>query len=188
MPLHSHNATSHDAEDPRPAEALGLLELLAEDFATYGRDLSQPGLWALVSHRIGQRAAVLDGRLARALGSAVHGLLTTGIDWLWAIHLPKSVQVGRRVRLSADGCMFLAARSIGDDVRIRHDTTFGPVRAAESTSLPVIENDADIGSGVCVLGAVTVGRGATIAANSVVVSSVPPRATALGVPARTVSA
>jgi serine acetyltransferase len=48
----------------------------------------------------------------------------------------------------------------------------------------VIEDGADIGSGVCVLGGVTVGKDAFIGANSVVLKSVPAQTTVLGVPAR----
>ena len=52
--------------------------------------------------------------------------------------------------------------------------------------LPVIEDRADLGCGVCVLGAVTVGHDAVIGANSVVVKDVPPHAVAVGVPARVI--
>jgi serine O-acetyltransferase len=83
--------------------------------------------------------------------------------------------------------MVLTARSIGNDVHIRHDTTFGPVRAGDD-ALPVIQDRADIGSGVCVLGEITVGHDAMVGANSVVMKSVPPRAMVLGVPARIVPA
>jgi GT2 family glycosyltransferase/serine acetyltransferase len=174
--------------DTRSAEQLGLLELLGEDFATYERDLSQPGLWAIAAHRIGRRVERMPRGARRKALQAAYELMFTGVDWIWGIHLPSSVQVGRRVRLWHSGCMLLTARSIGDDVHIRHATTFGPVRAHDSQSLPTIEDRADIGSGVCVLGAVTVGHDALVGANSVVTKSVPPRTTVLGVPARIVPA
>ena len=50
----------------------------------------------------------------------------------------------------------------------------------------MIEAFADIGSGACILGPVTLGQGAVIGANTVVLQSVPPGATAFGVPARVV--
>jgi GT2 family glycosyltransferase/serine acetyltransferase len=174
--------------DARRADELGLLELLAEDFATHNRDLTQPGLWALVAHRLGRRADAIESSLARRATSAVYELMFTGVDCVWGIHLPRSVEVGRRVRLWHNGCMLLTARSIGNDVHIRHDTTFGPVRGRDAQSLPVIEDRADLGSGVCVLGDVTVGHDAMVGANSVVMKSIPPRTMALGVPARVVPA
>jgi serine O-acetyltransferase len=91
------------------------------------------------------------------------------------------------VRIWHNGSILLNARSIGNDVHIRHDTTFGALRAEDSAdpqSLPVIEDEADIGSGACVLGSVTVGRGAIVGANSVVLKPVPPHTAVLGVPAR----
>lgn len=177
---------SANGADPRSAEELGLLELLTEDFGTYGRDLTQPGLWAIVTHRIGRRAERMAPGVPRKALSTAYGLMFTGVDWIWGIHLPSSVKVGRRVRLWHNGCMLLTARSIGDDVHIRHDTTFGPVRAHEPQALPTIEDRADIGSGVCVLGSVTVGHDAMVGANSVVMKSVPPKSMVLGVPARIV--
>jgi serine O-acetyltransferase len=51
---------------------------------------------------------------------------------------------------------------------------------------PTIERNVRIGTGAKVLGAVTVGRGARIGANSVVIDDVPPGATVVGIPARIV--
>lgn len=174
--------------DRRTSAELGAVELLAEDFATYDRNPLEPGLWAVVAHRLGARAQTAQGRAARWAMNLAYQTMFTGIDWVWGIHLPRTVELGRRVRLWHNGCMLLTARSIGNDVHIRHDTTFGPVRGADGDpkNLPVIEDRADIGSGVCVLGGVNVGHDAVVGANSVVIKPVPPRATVLGVPARTV--
>ena len=119
-----------------------------------------------------------------------------GIDSVWGIHLPRTVELGRRVRIWHNGCMLLTAKSIGDDVTLRHDTTLGPLRAGRQVSaetpaaadaaLPVIEAGADLGSGVAVLGGVRVGRRAVVGANSVILKDVPAEATVLGVPARIV--
>jgi N-acetylglucosaminyl-diphospho-decaprenol L-rhamnosyltransferase len=171
--------------DARSADELGLLELLAEDFATYDRKPLEPGLWSVMTHRLGRRAAsapTVPGRVAVETGYQV---LSTAIDWVWGIHLPRTVTLGRRVRIWHSGCIVLRARAIGDDVHIRHDTTFGPLRADED-ALPVIEDRCDIGSGACVLGDVTVGHDAMVGANSVVLRSVPPGAMVIGVPARIV--
>jgi serine O-acetyltransferase len=95
--------------------------------------------------------------------------------------------MGRRVRIWHNGSILLNARSIGNDVQIRHDTTLGSVRMKDSTrpeELPVIEDGAEIGSGVCILGGVTLGRGAVVGANAVVLQSVPAGKTVFGVPAK----
>jgi len=176
------------ASDTKAADDVGAFELLAEDFATYDHGLLEPGFWAVTAHRLGRRAAEVEAAPTRALLEAAYKLMFTGIDWVWGIHLPRTVDLGRRVRLWHNGCMLLTARAIGNDVHIRHDTTFGPLRGTAGTpqTLPVIEDRADLGSGVCVLGGVRVGHDAVVGANSVVLKNVPPHATVLGVPARIV--
>jgi serine O-acetyltransferase len=185
-------------DETATSEKPSIVKLLAEDFATHDRDLTTPGFWAVATHRIGTRA--LDEsrpRSERAVLDLIYRTLFTGVDRIWGIHLPRTVVLGRRVRLWHNGAMLLAAKSIGNDVHLRHDTTFGPLRDSRHASagrpaevtaseLPVIEDGADLGAGVCVLGGVRVGRGAVVGANSVVLKNVPPGATVLGVPARIV--
>ena len=48
--------------------------------------------------------------------------------------------------------------------------------------VPIIEDDVYIGTGAKVLGPITVGRGATIGANAVVIHDVPAGASVAGVP------
>lgn len=178
-----HGAAPIDARAPQD---VGTLELLAEDFATHDHKLLEPGFLAVAAHRLGSRATTLNGGPQKLALNLAYKVMFTGVDLIWGIHLPRSVELGRRVRLWHNGCMLLTARSIGNDVHIRHDTTFGPLRGADGApeTLPVIEDRADIGSGACVLGAVRVGHDAVIGANSVVMKNVQPHATVLGVPAR----
>jgi serine O-acetyltransferase len=51
---------------------------------------------------------------------------------------------------------------------------------------PTVEDDVVIGAGAAVLGPFTVGRGARVGSNAVVLREVPPGATMVGVPARQV--
>jgi serine O-acetyltransferase len=53
--------------------------------------------------------------------------------------------------------------------------------------VPLIGNDVYIGAGAKILGPVTIGDGAIIGANAVVIDDVPAGATAVGVPARIVA-
>ncbi len=178
------------ASDLRAADEMPLMELLAEDFRTHARDLLSPGFWALAAHRMGtgsERAR--DRGIRRTLG-LTHKVLATTVDWVWGIQIPVSTNVGRRVRIWHFGSMLLNARSIGNDVHLRHATTFGPLRSANADrpeALPVIEDAVDVGSGACVMGAVTIGRDAKVGPNTVVIESVAPRATVFGVPSRVVA-
>jgi serine O-acetyltransferase len=177
------------SRDPRDASELPLRELLAEDFETHERNPLSPGFWAIAVHRLGTRAQQVPLPLLRRPLAGAHLAAATAVDWLWGINVPKTTRLGRRVRIWHLGSLLLNARSIGNDVHIRHDTTFGPVRAADrhrTSALPVIEDGVDVGSGACVVGAVTVGEGAMIGANAVVIEAVPPGATVFGVPARVI--
>jgi serine O-acetyltransferase len=184
-------------DSPASVDRPSTWALVAEDFATHEHDLMSPGFWAVATHRIGTRA--LDEarpRAERAVLDLAYRAMFTGIDWVWGIHLPRTVALGRRVRIWHNGGMVLAAKSIGNDVNLRHDTTFGPLRAERRIApaaatpaddeAPIIDDGADIGSGVCVLGGVRVGRRAVVGANSVVLKNVPADTMVLGVPARIV--
>jgi len=164
-----------------------LRELWAEDFETHDRLWLEPGFWAVAVHRLAVRGQRAQSALLRRPLSLAHQLLSTGVDWMWGIRVPASTQVGRRVRIWHHGSILLNARSIGNDVHIRQDTTLGPVRdrdAQKPDCLPVVEDNVDIGSGACVLGSVHVGKGSFVGANSVVIQEVPPGAIVFGVPAR----
>lgn len=173
-------------KDVREADDVPLPELWAEDFTTHGRTFFEPGFWAVAVHRLGRRAARSRPALVGYPLQLSYRLLATAVDWTWGIKVTASTRLGRRVRIWHNGAVLLDARSIGNDVHIRHDTTFGPLRWDEQKPelLPIIEDGADISSGACVLGGVTVGKDAMVGANTVVLDSVPPGMRAIGVPAK----
>jgi GT2 family glycosyltransferase/serine acetyltransferase len=165
-------------------EGIGLVELLREDFATHDRNLLEPGFWAVAVHRFGNWRMGIRPKVVRAPLTVAYRTLFTGVNWLWGIDIGYNVKLGRRVRLWHHGTMVLSARAIGDDVHIRHNTTFGVARRDQSWKLPIIEDRVDVGVGACVLGDVTVGHDSLIGANAVVVRSCPPHSTVVGIPGR----
>src|SRR5262249_20756061 len=70
----------------------------------------------------------------------------------------------------------------GERIYIEHQVTIG----AEGRQSPILGNDIFIGAGAKILGAVTIGNGARIGANAVVVHDVPPYCTVVGIPAQVV--
>ena len=178
------------APDPRSADELPLWELVCEDFVTYDQRLTEPGFWAVAAHRLGRRCGRIRRKPVRAALHTCHRVLAKGVDLLWGIQISHGTMLGRRVRLWHSGCMQLEARSIGNDVHIRHDTTLGALRVRDTGPLhwPVIEDGVELGAGVSVLGAVRVGHHSFVGANSLVVKHVPPNSMVLGVPARMVPA
>lgn len=74
---------------------------------------------------------------------------------------------------------------IGDNVMMYHGVTLGGVGGEKHTKRhPKVEDDVIIGAGAKVLGPITIGKGAKIGANAVILKSVPPYSTAVGIPAR----
>lgn len=163
---------------------IGFFALLAEDYRTHDRILLEPGFLAVAVHRFGNARMAVGPRLLRAPLSLVYHVLYRLVAWIWGIDLSYTVRLGRRVRIWHHGGMVLGARAIGDDVHIRHNTTFGVLNRRELTGKPIIGNRVDIGVGACILGAVTVGDDAVVGPNSVVLRDVPAGAVFMGVPAR----
>ena len=165
---------------------IGLLALLREDYETFDRRLFEPGLWAIAVHRFGNWRMGLRPKIVRAPFSLLHRFLSAWVELLGGIHLPYTVRLGRRVRIWHHGGMVLHARSIGDDVHIRHCTTFGVATKDRLRAIPTIGDRVDIGCGVAVLGDVTIHHDSLIGANAVVVTDIPPYSTAVGIPAKVI--
>ncbi len=137
-----------------------------------------PGLHAIWLHRIAH--SLWQGRLLflGRLLSHINRLLT-GIE----IH-PGAV-IGRRFFIDHGmGVVIGETAEIGDDVLMYQGVVLGGTSLEKAKRHPTVEDNVVIGTGATVLGPIIVGRGARIGAGSVVVKSVPPGATVVGVPAR----
>ena len=90
--------------------------------------------------------------------------------------------LGRRLMLPhPNGVVIHEDAIVGDDCMIMQQVTVGMIDESE---VPVIGNRVYIGAGAKIIGKLTVGDGARIGANAVVVNDVPSNATAVGIPAR----
>ncbi|MGU8377365.1 serine O-acetyltransferase EpsC [Clostridium perfringens] len=72
---------------------------------------------------------------------------------------------------------------IGDNVTIYHGVTLGGTGKDNGKRHPTIGNNVIIGCGAKILGPISIGDGAKIGANSVVLKNVPKGKTAVGIPA-----
>ena len=159
-----------------------ILDDLRADYRRHGGSLRNPAFWAIATYRFGNWADDLPGPL-RWVGGKVYG-----VSLLW-VEMTSGILFNREVRVGADFHLVHAGNIkihpgavIGDRVGIMHDVTIGTT--PERNGAPVIGNDVFIGAGAKVLGPVKIGDRARIAANSLVVSDVPPDTTAIGVPAK----
>jgi serine O-acetyltransferase len=182
--------------DPRPKAApcpdgsrnatppgIGFRALVAEDYRTHGSEFLSQGFWALFWHRFGNWRMGLP-KLLRIPATIIYRVMFKLAQVLGGIELPYSIPVGRRVKIEHFGGIIISARAIGDDVILRQNTTLGIARLDDLNARPTLGNRVQVGVGAVILGDITVGDGAVIGANAVVVRDVPPGATAMGVPAR----
>ena len=77
---------------------------------------------------------------------------------------------------------------IGDDCTLYHGVTLGGTSWNKGKRHPTLGRNVVIGAGAKILGPILIGDGAKIGSNAVVVRDVPAGATAVGIPARIVTA
>jgi serine O-acetyltransferase len=165
--------------------------------AAFGRDpavrsrleivLCYPGFHAVVFHRLAhglwRRRWYLLGRFISAVGRFL-----TGIE----IHPGAVIGSGFFIDHGM-GVVIGETSVVGNDVTLYHDVTLGGISPAEDSGSqvdckrhPTLHDDVIVGSGTQILGPITVGRGARVGANSVVLKDVAPGATMVGIPAKPV--
>jgi len=159
-----------------------LFQDLKSDFRRHGSSLRNLAFWAVATYRFGVWANTLPDPF-RWLGGKIYGALSLWVEIATGISLNREARIGKGLHLVHAGNIKVHPSAIiGDRVGIMQDVTIGTGGDREGT--PVIGNDVFIGAGAKVLGAVSVGDRARIAANSLVITNVPPDTTAIGVPAK----
>ena len=105
--------------------------------------------------------------------------------WLTGIEIHPGATIGRRVFIDHGmGVVIGETAVIGDDCTLYHGVTLGGTSSNKGKRHPTLEQGVVIGAGAKVLGPITIGKGAKIGSNAVVVKDVPENATAVGIPAR----
>jgi serine O-acetyltransferase len=140
-----------------------------------------PGIRSMFFYRIGHFLWNLRlfflGRLFTEIGRFL-----TGIE----IH--PAAKIGRGLMIDHGmGAVIGQTTVIGDDVLIYQGVTLGGTDLGPGKRHPTIENHVVIGAGAKVLGDIRIGENSRIGANSVVIESVAPNSTVVGIPARRVS-
>jgi serine O-acetyltransferase len=140
-----------------------------------------PGLHAIILHRLAcwcwQHRMKWLGRFISQFARFI-----TGIE----IH--PGATIGRRVFIDHGfGVVVGETAEIGDDCTIYQGVTLGGTSLSKGAKRhPTLERGVIIGAGAKVLGGFTVGEGAKVGSNAVVVKEVPAGATAVGNPARVI--
>ncbi len=142
--------------------------------------LCYPGIHALLAHRVAHSLWLRGLRLPARLLSHL-------ARWLTGVEIHPGATIGRRCFIDHGmGVVIGETAEVGSDVVIYQGVSLGGTSLARGKRHPTIEDYVVIGLGASVLGPVTVGRHSRVGAGSVVVASVPPHATVVGVPGRIV--
>lgn len=157
--------------------------VLARDPAARSRIevlLCYPGLHALAFHRLAHRAWHGGWTLLGRFLSHV-GRMLTGIE----IH--PGAKIGRRVFIDHGmGVVIGETSEIGDDVTLYQGVTLGGTSLNAGKRHPTLESGVIVGAGAKVLGPITIGAGARIGSNAVVLAAVEPGVSVVGIPAKAV--
>ncbi len=139
-----------------------------------------PGLIALIHYRIAHKLHLKGFKiLAR--------ILMGFTQWITNIDIHPACKIGHKVFIDHGiGVVIGETAEVGNEVTIYQGVSLGGVSLEKTKRHPTIEDNVIIGAGAKVLGNITIGANSKIGANSVVIASVPPNSTAVGIPARVV--
>lgn len=140
--------------------------------------LCYPGLHALWFHRRAHGLWTHQWFFSARFVSHISRFLT-------GVEIHPGAQLGRRVVIDHGmGIVIGETAEVGNDVLIYMGAVLGTSVLEKKKRHPTVEDGVIIGAGAIVLGNIRIGRGAKIGAGSVVVRSVPPGATVVGVPGK----
>lgn len=136
---------------------------------------------------------------ARQLHRVAHALHMAGIPlfprllshltrWLTGIEIHPGAQIGEGLFIDHGmGVVIGETAIIGDDCHLMQGVTLGGTSNRREKRHPTLGNNVLVGAGAVVQGAITIGDHARIGSGSVVITSVPPYATVVGVPGKVVA-
>jgi serine O-acetyltransferase len=143
--------------------------------------LLYPGLHATIMYRIAHALWLRRVPFAPRLISQLARFFT-------GIEIHPGATIGRGFFIDHGmGVVIGETAEIGDWVMLYQGVTLGGTGKERGKRHPTVQDEAIIGVGAIVLGAITIGQAARVGGGAVVVRDVPPHSTAVGVPARIVA-
>jgi serine O-acetyltransferase len=168
------------AEIRRDVRAAQQRDPAAAGVSTAGILAAWPGVHAVLAHRLAHV-------LARAGVPLVPRLIAYLARSATGIEIHPSARVGRGLFIDHGmGVVIGETAEVGDDVTMYQGVTLGGTGFACGKRHPTVQDNVTIGSGAKLLGPITVGHGAKVGANAVVIHDVPPNSTVVGNPGQVV--
>jgi len=139
-----------------------------------------PGLHALWFHRLAHFLWQYKLRFLARFLSHISRFLT-------GVEIHPGARIGRRFFIDhGAGVVIGETAEVGDDVLMYQGVVLGGTSLKKEKRHPTIGNGVVIGTGAVALGAITIGDRARVGSGSVVIKSVPPGATVVGIPGKIV--
>jgi len=150
--------------------------------------LTYPGVKAVFFHYLANKLWNIKFYLIARMISQFSRFIT-GIEIHPAVKIGKNLFIDHGMGLVAG-----ESSEIGNDVTLYHGVTLGGISPSEESDKqrnvkrhPTLKDGVIVGSGAQILGPITVGNGARIGANTVILKDVPDNATMVGNPAKNIS-
>lgn len=164
---------------------MGLFKVLAEDIRTHRKEITRPGLWAMIVYRWGTWAQTLRPRPLKWFMLIFYVLGQRFVRNFFGIEIERTVHIGRRFHVGHQSAIVIHKFArIGDDVIVRQNVTFGMGAAWDNESWPTIGNRVEFSPGAVVIGNVTIGDDVSVGPNCVVSKDVPSNRTLFVPPPR----
>jgi len=176
-----------------PGSGMGRNSKLLEDLRANA--VGAVGLAAFIRHLLfntGFQTVILYRLANRMTARGMLGRLAAKIlqkmaSDMSSCHISQAAEIGPGLRLPhATGVVIGMGSRLGKGVTIYQNVTIG-AKEGEVTAYPVIGNDVTIYAGAVIVGAIRIGDGAIVGANSVVLQDVASGCVVVGAPARPVS-
>ncbi|AFY56285.1 serine acetyltransferase [Rivularia sp. PCC 7116] len=165
-------------------EDLSLWQQLKEDWIAHGKDWTRPGFRAIAVYRFGVWRMTINSKILRSPFSVLYKMMFRKIRNGYGIEIPFTARLGRRVIIEhQSGIVVHGCSAIGDDSIIRQGVTLGNRYLDRPMEAPKLGKRVNVGAGAKIFGDISVGDGAAIGANAVVLRDIPDGATAVGIPA-----
>lgn len=178
---------THMFADPSAPTFAEVWTLMREDFGLYGFSWTKPGLRALLVYRINAWRLTLRRRVLRLPLTAVGELAFRFVRNHYGIELPPTATIGRRLMIYHNGGIVVHRYAvIGHDCVMVHGATIGAADGVTRDGGPRLGNGVKLGTDAKVIGPVTIGDGATVGPNAVVMTDLPAGAVAFAPSARVI--
>ncbi len=140
-----------------------------------------PGVHAVIGHRVSHALWNMGLKWLARMNSTL-------CRWLTGIEIHPAATIGRRFFIDHGmGVVIGETAEIGDDCTLYHGVTLGGTSWNKGKRHPTLMNNVVVGAGAKVLGPITLGEGARVGSNAVVIKDVAPGNTVVGVPGRIVN-